>query len=250
LSNQQFTLEYLVKVTGGSQAASQINGVTKATQMNNTETIKAAKSQTVLGNESSKTAQKMTGTTRSLRGLTFGLTGLVSSGVEAIGMWGIYQDAQTRVTEAQKELSDATKKYGADSKEAKDATNELAQAERALNMVRRNTILSMFDMVTWITLTVNGIMKLRQGQEAARIATQQLTAMNNIAAASQQRLTIQTNLLSAGTFTLTPRLLSTAAATGAITPAAIAATGAVSGLTKAMRLLKIASVIGIPLVLL
>jgi hypothetical protein len=250
LSNQTFTLEYLVKVTGGSQAASQINGVTKATQMNNAETIKAAKSQTQLGNESNKTAQKMTGTTRSLRGLTFGLTGLVSSGVEAIGMWGIYTDAQKRVDEATRELAEATKKYGEDSKQVKDATNELAQAERALNMVRRNTILSMFDMVTWITLTVNGILKLRQGQQAAAIAQQQLAATTTIAAAAQQRQVISTNLLSVGTFTLTPRLLSTAAATGAITPAAIAATGAVSGLTKAMRLLKIASVIGIPLVIL
>jgi hypothetical protein len=188
-----------VKVTGGSQAASQINGVNKALDMNAQSSQKSTTALDRNSQSQNKNSQQATKTTRSLRGLTFGLTGLVSSGVEAIGMWGIYQDAQTRVNEATRDLAEATRTYGEDSTQAAKATDEVTQAERALNMVRRNTILSGFDMVTWITLTVNGLARLRQGTQLQNTVQNALTATNVRATAGMGAFTAATNIQTAAT---------------------------------------------------
>lgn len=209
MSSQQFNLEFLVKVTGGPLAISQINGVRNALtqqglqiqnstrQMDslNTTLITTGTSMTSTGrnvatmgreftatvnpirntgnalNQFNENADKVTkgannmgkgvaGAARSYRGLIFGLTGLTSSLVEAVGMYQIYQDAETRVKEAQAEVNQLVAEGKTETQDYRNAVNELAQAERAMNMVRRNTILSFFDMVTWVSMTVNGLTKI------------------------------------------------------------------------------------------
>ena len=82
MSNQQFTLEYIVKLTGAGQTASGLNQVGKATQMNAAQTQKATQAQQQYTAAQSKGVQQTTQATRNFRALTFGLTGLTSSLVE------------------------------------------------------------------------------------------------------------------------------------------------------------------------
>ena len=159
-SGLNYTLSYTVQVIGGPAAGGQISGVSQAIDKVDASNKKAAASSNQFAQGQKGAEGAVQSHNKALKGLVFGLTGMVSSGVEAIGMFGMYTDAQTRMTEATQRVSEATKLYGQDSKQARDATAEQEKAERALNMVRRNTILSGFDMLTWVTLTVTQLKKM------------------------------------------------------------------------------------------
>jgi len=159
-SGLNYTLSYTVQVIGGPAAGGQITGVSQAIDKVDASNKKATASsnQFAQGQKGAETAVQSHN--KALKGLVFGITGMISSGVEAIGMFGMYTDAQERMNDATARVEEATKKYGETSKQARDATSEQEKAERALNMVRRNTILSGFDMLTWITLTVTQLKKM------------------------------------------------------------------------------------------
>src|SRR6185503_6198447 len=185
MSSQQFTLEYLIQMTGGAQAAGQINQVNNSLKATSVQGKAAANTFNTIGQSAGKMQQNVSKTTGHLKGIAFGMIGPTSAGVEAIGMLGMWQDTAKRTAEAQQELTEATKTYGEDSTQATRATQELTKAQRFQNMTQTNLILSMFDMVPFTLLLVNGI------REQA-LLTKQLAAEQKIAATVQRALAVET----------------------------------------------------------
>ena len=109
-----------------------------------------------------------------MRGLTFGLTGMVTAGIEAVGMFSMLQDSQQRVTDAQAELNDMQAQGITSGSDYQRVTNELEKAQRALRFSMRFTILSFADMIPFVLNTVNSLVKVRTAAAENRVAMQAL----------------------------------------------------------------------------
>ena len=190
-STTRHTIEIFYKVTGLDQSTKGVMGFNKASTETSKSLDTTAKSVNktdtefktfTKGNKNAENQVKKTGdalgkfdtglqkTTKSTggladrlrgnRGLTFGMVGLTSSGIEAAGMWGMYNDAAQKVSEAQDEVNKLVDAGMEGTKEHAAAVAKTAEAQRGFNFIQRNTILSSTDMITFILLTVNALGKL------------------------------------------------------------------------------------------
>ena len=91
------------------------------------------------------------------RGAIFGGTGLLTSGIEAVGMLQNLEMSAERVTEAQNELNRIVAEGGSGSREHAAALRELANANRAYNFQQRITFLSISDMIPFTLNLVNSL---------------------------------------------------------------------------------------------
>jgi len=133
-------------------------------------TLPAAAAITSFGNETEKAAgksgtfaQKFAGN----KGMIFGMLGMVSAGVEAIGMWGMYFQAQEGVAEAQAKVNKLVENGSEGTREHSQALQELGKQQKWVSMVTRNLVLSNFDMVFWSGMIVQGLSK--QGGAMSKI---------------------------------------------------------------------------------
>jgi len=179
---EQYILEYIVKVTnqGGAAATGPINQVNTATQKMTQSTMSATVAQQKLSaaNERVKTAGM--GVSKAAKGMAFGFLGIATAGAEAVGMLSMYRSTQEGVAEAQKNVDKALKEGGKTSQDYKNAVQELTKAQRWQRMTQRNLMLSLFDLVPFIVLSVNGILKLKTAlkeMQEAKKAAQALQAL-------------------------------------------------------------------------
>jgi len=181
--NTQYTLEYIIKVTnqGGTGGFNQINTGMKQMQTSSLN-VTAAMEKMSAANE--KVIQAGQGVSKAAKGMAFGFLGIATAGAEAIGMFSMYQQTQAAVKVATDEQTKALAEGGKQSKEYKDATNELVKANRWARMTFRNLMLSMFDLVPFFVLSVNGIVKLRTAYKALREAQLEQAAMKQVLAAA------------------------------------------------------------------
>jgi hypothetical protein len=195
-----YTLEYLIKVTnqGGANGFSQvntgINQVNKSTQQLGMSQEKLMMIQDKVATSHQKVIQAQQGVTKGMKGLAFGILGITTAGAEFVGMLSMWRQTTTAVAEAQGEVDRALKESGKNSKDYKDATMELAKANRWASMTFRNLMLSMFDMVPFFILTINGIVKLRNAYKTLREAQAEQQAMQAVLQKSNIAVA-QSNLL-------------------------------------------------------
>jgi len=196
----QYTLEYLVKVTnqGGTAGFSQINsGLTSVNK--NVQNLGMSQEKLQMINDkvtasNNKVIQGTQGVSKAMKGLAFGVLGITTAGAEFVGMLSMWRTTQVSVKEATDAQSKALKEGGKNSKDYKDATNELAKANRWARMTFRNLMLSMFDMVPFFILTINGIVKLRAAYKALREAQLEQKAIQAVLKSSNIGLA-QSNIL-------------------------------------------------------
>lgn len=119
------------------------------------------------------------------RGLAFGFIGLGSAVAEAAGMLSMYFDAAAKASDAQAEVNRLTGLGITSGTAYSRATNELAEAQRGLNFVLRNTILSITDIATFVLLAANAIANMRNISQSATTSTQALTTATEALAAAQ-----------------------------------------------------------------
>src|SRR6187431_1765699 len=195
-----YTLEYLIKVTnqGGANGFSQVNSgitqVNKSTQQLGMSQEKLMMIQDKVASSHQKVIQAQQGVSKGLKGLVFGVIGMTTAGAEFVGMLSMWRQTSTAVAEAQGEVDRALKESGKNSKDHKDAVNELAKANRWARMTFRNLMLSMFDMDPFFILTINGIVKLRAAYKTLREAQAEQEAMQTVLKRSNIGLA-QSNLL-------------------------------------------------------
>jgi hypothetical protein len=127
-----------------------------------------------------KVIQGSQGVTKAMKGMAFGVLGMATAGAEFVGMMSMWKQTTTAVAEAQGEVDRALKESGKNSKDYKDSMNELSKANRWARMTFRNLMLSMFDMVPFFILTINGIVKLRAAYKALREAQLEQAAMSAV----------------------------------------------------------------------
>jgi hypothetical protein len=116
----------------------------------------------VLGDQATKATggmNKLSAAFSGNKGMIFGLLGITSAGVEAAGMFSMYQMAAGGVAEAQAEVNELSEAGMEGTREYAQAEQELAKQTKWLSMVQRNMILSMFDMVFWTGMVAQGFTK-------------------------------------------------------------------------------------------
>src|SRR6187431_1073222 len=201
-----YTLEYLIKVTnqGGANGFSQVNSgitqVNKSTQQLGMSQEKLMMIQDKVASSHQKVIQAQQGVSKGLKGLAFGVIGMTTAGAEFVGMLSMWRQTSVAVAEAQGEVDRALKESGKNSKDYKDAVNELAKANRWARMTFRNLMLSMFDMVPFFILTINGIVKLRAAYKTLRETQLEQQAMQEVLKRSNIGLA-QSNLLANTSYT-------------------------------------------------
>ncbi|HTH22146.1 MAG TPA: hypothetical protein VL854_08010, partial [Nitrososphaeraceae archaeon] len=225
----QYTLEFIIKVTGSGAGASQLTGLNNSMKQVTTSSQQATKGINTVGESVNRNRQITEQSSKAMKGLAFGLIGLTSAGVEAIGMLSMYRSTQEGDKEAHAEVDRALKESGANSKDYKDALVDLQKQERWSAMTRRNLILSFFDLVPFILLTINALAKLsniaksRRGEAVAEVAA------NNALTAS---ITRQLSAIEANTGVKLQNAAATRTFGAAQSQAALASTVAAGGFTR------------------
>jgi len=93
------------------------------------------------------------------RGIVFGIAGLSSALAEAVGMLSMYGDAASGFAEAQAHVNQLQQDGITSGKEYNDAIQEQTKQQRWLNIVTRNTGLSLMDNVFFLTMVISGFQK-------------------------------------------------------------------------------------------
>jgi hypothetical protein len=102
-------------------------------------------------------AQKFQGN----RGAIFAFIGMGTAGIEAIGMYGMYVSAADKVAEAQDRVNVLARLGQQETSAYSDATSDLAEAKRGLGFVLRNMVLSFGDLIPFMLLSVNAMLKMK-----------------------------------------------------------------------------------------
>jgi hypothetical protein len=123
------------------------------------------------------------------RALIFSMSGIVASGVEAIGMFSLLADSQEKVTKLTNELNQMEKEGAQGTKEYADTVRELEGAQRALRFQLRLTVLSAFDLLPFTINLISAMVRMRVESKLAALEAK------NVAAST----TIQTEAIAANT---------------------------------------------------
>lgn len=209
--------------TSSSKAAATSTQFMQSLQKTTVETNKLA---TASVNASSKLG-RIADVFNQNRATIFGLTGMVTAGIEAVGMFSMLGDAQKKLATAQAELNELQQAGLQGTKDYTDAEQNLAEAQRGFNFVMRNTLLSFTDLIPFTLLFTNALLK----QKA------EVTA--NVGAISH--LTSTTKTFSAANAVANTTLATTK-------PAADAAALGIRGLSLAMKSLLVSTGVGIAVV--
>jgi len=120
------------------------------------------------------------------RPLIFGATGIVTAGIEAVGMWAMYSSASEKVAAAQAEVNTLMKAGQQDTQAMKDAQSELADAQRSQNFALRIMILSFSDLAPMILLSVNAVLNMKKAMAEGKAATDAMAASTNTLATAKK----------------------------------------------------------------
>lgn len=110
------------------------------------------------------------------RGTIFGATGLLTSGIEAVGMLQNLEMSAERVSEAQSNLNRIVAEGGSGTREHTNALRELANANRAYNFQQRITFLSISDMIPFTLNLTNSLSNMGFGMNTVTTMAGKLRA--------------------------------------------------------------------------
>lgn len=189
----------------------------KSTSKANTTTGKFSQSQDKAAGSTKSFAEKFQGN----RGLIFSVTGIITAGVEAIGMFQNFQNALAKQQAAQDQLNKLEQEGITTGREYTQAQRDLDDANRSVTFALRIMALSMGDLIPFSLLLVNQFVNMRAAAQQAAAAKQTLTATTQaLGTASQQAATggLAQMLTSTGQVTtaanaMTPAVRNTSVAT-------------------------------------
>lgn len=156
-----------IKTTGGAQAKSQLDQVGRSMQ--------------TVGQQAQKTGgfmDRLASTFTAKRAMIFSLSGIVASGVEAIGMFSLLGDSQKKVADITAELTQMQKEGKTGTKEYADASRELEGAQRALRFQLRLTVLSAFDLLPFTINFISSMVRMK-AESLANAASNKVLAQSN-----------------------------------------------------------------------
>ena len=189
----------------------------RSTAKANTTTGKFAQSQDKAAGSTKSFAEKFQGN----RGLIFSVTGIITAGVEAIGMFQNFQNALAKQADAQARLTELEQQGITTGREYTQAQKDLDDAGRSVTFALRIMALSMGDLIPFSLLLVNQFVNMRAAAQQAAAAKQTLTATTQaLGAASQQaaagglaQMFTSTGQVANGVNALTPAVRNTTVAT-------------------------------------
>ena len=189
----------------------------KSTSKANTTTGKFSQSQDKAAGSTKSFAEKFQGN----RGLIFSVTGIITAGVEAIGMFQNFQNALAKQAAAQDQINKLEAEGITTGREYTQAQRDLDDANRSVTFALRIMALSMGDLIPFSLLLVNQFVNMRAAAQQAAAAKQTLTATTQaLGTASQQAATggLAQMLTSTGQVTtaanaMTPAVRNTSVAT-------------------------------------
>jgi hypothetical protein len=132
-------------------------------QMSSAES-KATKTTTQFGASADQAGKKTQGFAAKFqgnKGAIFAFMGIGTAGMEAIGMFGMYQMAADKLNSAQDRVNQLVEAGAQGTSEYKQAVNEVAEAKRGYNFIIRNVAMSFGDLIPFLLLSVNAIVKLK-----------------------------------------------------------------------------------------
>ena len=189
----------------------------RSTSKANTTTGKFAQSQDKAAGSTKSFAEKFQGN----RGLIFSVTGIITAGVEAIGMFQNFQNALAKQSAAQDTLNRLEQEGITTGREYTQAQRDLDDANRSVSFALRIMALSMGDLIPFSLLLVNQFVNMRAAAQQAAAAKQTLTATTQaLGTASQQaaagglaQMFTSTGQVTNGVNALTPAVRNTTVAT-------------------------------------
>src|SRR5215510_10095302 len=218
-----------VNITGNAQGLQQaLNQVDAGVQKTMSGIDKGAKQATA-------STQGLADSFSRSRGLIFGLTGMATAGIEAVGMFGMLTDSQQRVTDATNELNQMQAEGVTSGRDYQRATTELEKAQRALRFSIRFTILSFADLIPFALNTINALVKMRSAAPAAAAGLKQVDTATKTLGLSTKTLTTEVGLQTGAVATNRGWWISSAGTFKMVETGAKGATVAVKGLGGAMK---------------
>ncbi len=194
------------------------------------QTTKTTSSTVAYGKAVDTAGQKTTGIAAKFqgnKGAIFAFVGMASAGMEAVGMFGMYQSAADKVAQAQETVNKLEQAGAQDTSQYKNAVNELADAKRGFNFILRNVAMSFGDLVPFTLLAINAIVKMRETVAGSKTA---------LDAATQSNIALGNSAKTAATTGLTPMFTSAGQLSGGMTTLGNSAkTAATTGLTPLMN---------------
>lgn len=203
--------------TGAIKLSSGVGKVGKEVSTTTSTTKNYTKATDSAGKSTQGFAQKFQGN----RGAIFAFVGMATAGAEAIGMFGMYQAAADKLSQAQERVN-MLEKLGAQGTSAyKNAVQDVTEAQRGYNFILRNVALSFGDIIPFGLLAINAIVKMRDtltsskpAIDAATQATTGLgTAAKNTASSGLTPLVTSASNLGGGLTTLGTGVRNTTVAT-------------------------------------
>ena len=161
---------------------SDIDKSEKTTTKANTTTGKYTQTQDKAASSTQSFAEKF----RSNRGLIFSVTGIITAGIEAIGMFQNFQNALAKQHDAQDRLNALEREGITTGREYTQAQKDLDDANRSVTFALRIMALSMGDLIPFSLLLVNQFVNMRNASTAAKATQDALTASTNALNASTQ----------------------------------------------------------------
>jgi hypothetical protein len=146
------------KAQGGAlRFSSDVNKLGKEEKTTTGVTNQFGKSVDQAGNKTGGFAQKFQGN----KGAIFAFVGMGAAGMEAVGMFGMYQSAADKLSEAQERVNMLVRAGAEGSAAHKDAVSDVADAQRGYNFILRNVAMSFGDIIPFTLLAVNAIVKMK-----------------------------------------------------------------------------------------
>ena len=189
----------------------------KSTARANTTTGKYTQTQDKAANSTKSFAEKFRGN----RGLIFSVTGIITAGVEAIGMFQNFQNALAKQHDAQERLNQLEREGITVGREYTQAQKDLDDANRSVTFALRIMALSMGDLIPFSLLLLNQFVNMRAAAQQAAAAKQTLTtvtqalgtASSQAAAGGLAQMLTSTGQVTTGVNALTPAVRNTTVAT-------------------------------------
>jgi hypothetical protein len=104
------------------------------------------------------------------KGAIFAFVGMASAGMEAVGMFGMYQSAADKLSQAQAKVNLLEELGQKGTKEHAAAVQDATEAQRGYNFILRNVAMSFGDLVPFTLLAINAIVKMKETVAGSKAA--------------------------------------------------------------------------------
>lgn len=152
--------------SGALRFSSGMSGVSQAATQTAAATNTYGKAADTAGQKTTGLAAKFQGN----KGAIFAFVGMGAAGMEAVGMFGMYQSAADKLGQAQDVVNKLVAAGAAGTQAHKNAVQDVAEAQRGYNFILRNVAMSFGDLVPFTLLAINAIVKMKETAAGSKTA--------------------------------------------------------------------------------